>query len=323
MSVFTSVSRDALVAFLATHEAGSLVDYRGIAAGVENTNYFVDTTDGCYVLTLFERLAPDALPFYLGLMAHLARAGVACPAPRPDRAGHLSAMLCGKPAAFVSRLPGQPVDTPTAAHCACIGDWLAHMHAVGASFPVRLDNPCGAAWRAATAARLAHHLPARPQQLLAAEIRFQQTATEHLADLPRGIVHADLFRDNALFADAPAGSEPRLGGVIDFYFAGEDCLLFDLAVTANDWCASADGTLDPARTQALLAAYAARRPLTDGERVAWPIMLRAAALRFWVSRLADLHMPRQGALVQVKDPAEYQGILETRIGDESPPWLPA
>lgn len=320
MSVYTTVPREALVAFLASHGAGELIAYQGIADGVENTNYFVDTSDGRFVLTVFERLEPGALPFYLGLMAHLAAAGVACPAPVADRHGALSALLCGKPAALVSRLAGRPVDTPTAAHCACIGDWLAGMHTAAASFPGRLANPRGAAWRAATAAALDRRLAADERPLLVRELAVEQAAAPALAGLPRGIVHADLFRDNALFTnDAP---QPRLGGVIDFYFAGADCLLFDLAVTANDWCRLPSGQLDAARTGALLAAYHARRPLEAAEQAAWPTLLRIAALRFWLSRLADLHLPREGDLVKVKDPSEYRRILEACHAEPVPPWLP-
>jgi len=320
VSVYTTIPRAALVAFLASHGAGALIAYQGIAEGVENTNYFVDTDAGRFVLTVFERLEPGALPFYLGLMAHLAAAGVACPAPVADRRGAWSATLCGKPAALVSRLAGRPVETPTAAHCACIGDWLAGMHTAAASFPGRLANPRGAAWRTATAAALNDRLAADERALLARELAAEQAAAPALAALPRGVVHADLFRDNALFADT--GPQPRLGGVIDFYFAGEDCLLFDLAVTANDWCRAPSGHLDPARTGALLAAYHARRPLGAAEHAAWPPLLRIAALRFWLSRLADLHLPREGDLVKVKDPGEYRRILEVGRTEPVPPWRP-
>lgn len=320
MSVFTSVDQGALEAWLAGHAVGRLTHYAGIAAGVQNTNYFVDTDGGRYVLTLFEHADTSALPFYLGLMAHLAAAGIACPAPVPDRSGALASPLCGKPAVLVSRLAGAPVMQPAPAHCAAIGDWLAQMHAAAQSYGAALDNPCGAAWRQAAAQRVLPLLPAADARVLRDEIARHTAAAAAYAALPQGIVHADLFRDNALFA---APETARLGGVIDFYFAGRDCLLLDLAITVNDWCLGAYGLLDPARVAALLAAYDRRRPLTAAEAAAWPELLRLAALRFWLSRLVDLLLPRDGALVSVKDPEEYGGLLRRHAAAAGQPWLPA
>lgn len=320
MSVFTTVDQSALEAWLACHAVGRLQRFAGIAEGVQNTNYFVDTDAGRYVLTLFEHADTAVLPFYLGLMAHLAAAGVACPAPEADRAGQWSSTLCGKPAVLVSRLSGVPVLAPAAAHCAAIGTWLAQMHRAAGSYPARVDNPCGASWRAATAARVLPHLNAADAALLATEMAHHEACAARYAALPQGIVHADLFRDNALFADP---DRARLGGVIDFYFAGRDCLLLDLAITANDWCLAADGTLDPARAGALLAAYHRVRPLTAAEAAAWPDLLRLAALRFWLSRLADRQQPREGTLVLVKDPDEFGRILRAHAERRAAPWLPA
>lgn len=320
MSVFTSVDQPALEAWLAGHAVGRLQRHVGIAAGVQNTNYFVDTDGGRYVLTLFEHADTSALPFYLGLMAHLAAAGVACPAPVPDRAGALSSPLCGKPAVLVSRLRGAPVMQPAPAHCAAIGAWLAQMHQAAYGYSARLDNPCGAPWRTAAAQRVMPFLSNEDARLLRAEIDRHAAAAATYAALPQGVVHADLFRDNALFAD-PASAQ--LGGVIDFYFAGGDCLLLDLAITANDWCQGEDGTLDPVRTGALLAAYHRTRPLTAAEAAAWPDLLRLAALRFWLSRLVDLHLPRDGALVSVKDPDAFRALLRGHAEARALPWLPA
>jgi homoserine kinase type II len=309
MSVFTPVSRNAASAWLAGHALGTLGELRGIAAGIENTNYFLDAGEQRFVLTLFEKLGPDELPFYLGLMAHLAARGIPCPEPRPDRAGALFSPLAGKPAALVSRLPGKPLDTPDATQCAQIGQVLAQIHLAGADFPLRLANPRGHAWWKATAPQVSPHLSPAEQQLLADELRFQ--ALHRLQDLPGGVIHADLFRDNALFDGA------KLTGVIDFYFACNDHWLYDVAITVNDWCLTQDGELDEARTLALLEAYHAVRPFTAIERGAWPVMLRAAALRFWLSRLYDLHFPRPGELTHAKDPTHFPRLLQRRAAAQS------
>jgi len=287
------------------------------------------------VLTLFERLPPEELPFYLDLMRHLAAQGLACPQPLADEEQRLFSPLCGKPAALLSRLPGRPIALPDPCHCAAIGDWLARMHLAGAGFAPRIANPRGAAWRVATAARVETFLTAAQRSLLQEALAVAATtdpAHPNAArltalprgipqgDLPRGIVHGDLFRDNALFVDNAAGPA-TLAGVIDFYFAAEDALLFDLAVAVNDWCLGADGvTLDATLTQALLAAYATRRTPSEAERAAWPAMLCQAALRFWLSRLDDYFLPRQGdrdALVTTKDPADYERILQQRLAAQS------
>lgn len=322
MSVFTPVDSTSLNHWLAGHAVGTAEKLTPIAEGVENTNYFLDTTQGRFVLTLFERLEPAALPFYLGLMHALAAHRVSAPAPHADRAGQLFSSLCGKPAALVSRLPGKPVEQPTAAHCAAIGDWLARMHLALADFSPVFDNPRGISWRAATAERVEPYLDPATRQLLDDSLqKFDRNAALAEPPLPGGIVHADLFRDNALWADAGTA---ELSGVIDFYFAGRDDWLFDLAVTANDWCQSVDGAgLDVGRCRALLGAYHAIRPLTDAERLAWPLLLGRAALRFWLSRLADLHLPRPGDLVKVKDPEEYRLILINRLGLASGSTMPS
>ena len=321
MSVYTPVDPDALARWLEQHEAGSATALTPVAEGVENTNYFLDTTSGRFVLTLFERLEPAALPFYLGLMHTLSAHRVSAPDPLPDRHGQLFSPLCGKPAALVSRLAGRPIDHPAPAHCAAIGDWLARMHLALADSKNAIANPRGAAWRADTAAQVRPRLDEPARQLLdAALASFDRP--QSAAGLPRGVIHADLFRDNALWRDA---ERAELSGVIDFYFAGVDDWLLDLAITANDWCLAAEGQLDPARCRALLAAYHAVRPLVAAERAAWPTLLGRAALRFWLSRLADLHLPRAGHLVKVKDPDEYRTILSQRLAlatrPGNAPWL--
>ena len=307
MSVYTPVSESQLASWLTGYSVGAPVALEPIAAGIENTNYFVTTGHGRYVLTLFERLPVEELTFYLGLMSHLARHGIPCPAPIADLRDRTLSTLNGKPAALVTRLEGASVDRPDVEQCAELGALLARMHLAARSFTAYLDNPRGPRWWRHAAAELQPFLDAPRREALSAELAFQ--SGQRFAELPRGAVHADLFRDNALFSGA------RISGVIDFYFAGVDCYLFDVAVCANDWCLvdpASDRQLDPVKTRALLEAYAAVRPFTPGERAAWPAMLRAAALRFWLSRLLDLHRPRPGELVKVHDPEPFRDILTLR-----------
>ena len=314
MSVYTKVSEAQLADWLKAYSVGTLVELKGIAAGIENTNYFVTTTHGRYVLTLFERLPAKDLPFYLGLMAHLARHGIPCPSPIADRRNRLLAELNGKPAALVTRLPGATLTAPTAAHCTEVGAVLADMHVAGQSYPGALENPRGPKWWREAAREVLPFLDAPRAQLLESELAFQSRFRR--VALERGPVHADLFRDNVLFEGT------RIGGVIDFYFAGVDAWLFDVAVTLNDWCVTPDGALDGARAGAFLTAYHAVRPFTAAERDAWPVMLRAAALRFWLSRLHDFHLPRPGELVHAHDPEHFRRILELRIRDAGClPWV--
>lgn len=308
MSVYTTVTADELSAWLADYNVGTLLDLHGIPAGIENTNYFVDTTAGRYVLTLFEKLTAAELPFYLGLMAHLSGRGIPSARPLPDRAGSLLGELNGKPAALVTFLPGKDVEHPAAAQCAAVGTVLARIHLAGQSYTSRMDNPRGLPWWQEVMPRLLRFLPADDAALLREEVDFQ--ARHRHVDLPRGAIHADLFRDNVLFEDS------RIAGVIDFYFACTDALLYDVAISVNDWCLESDGRLDPGRTTALLEAYRKARPFTPEEPAAWPAMLRAAALRFWISRLYDFHLPRPGELTHAKDPGHFRGILKQHIAHE-------
>jgi homoserine kinase type II len=304
LSVYTPVSQAELADWLCHYSVGRLESFEPIAAGIENSNFFVDTTQGRYVLTLFERLPADELPFYLNLMAHLARHGIPSPAPIADLRDQYLQRLNGKPAALVTRLPGRSLERPGTAECAELGALLARLHLAGRSYPAYLDNPRGPKWWRIAAADVQPFLDQAQRALLADELAFQ--TQQRFPDLPRGPVHADLFRDNALF------EQGRISGVIDFYFAGVDRLIYDVAVCANDWCLDGDLGLEAARTQALLAAYDAVRPLSALERAAWPAMLRAAALRFWLSRLHDFHLPRPGMLVHAHDPEHFRKILECR-----------
>jgi len=313
MSVYTRVERQQLEAFLNNFATGELVDYVGISAGIENTNYFVTTAHGRYVLTLFEQLGADELPFFLNLMAHLAEHDVPTAHPLANRHGSYLDELCAKPAALVQRLSGSTLEQPAVAHCAAIGTALAQFHIAGQSYPLDRANPRGPHWWREAVAKLHEQLHPEQAAQLDAEISFQ--FSHRFDQLPRGIIHADLFRDNALFAGE------KLSGIIDLYYACSDALLYDVAVTVNDWCVTKARELDPARTQALLHAYAAERPFTADEHAAWPVMLRAAALRFWLSRLLDLHFPREGELTHTKDPQAFARLLAAH--QRHTPALPA
>jgi len=317
MAVFTSLTEAELKPWLTAYDAGELRSLTGIAAGIENSNFFLDTTRGHYVLTIFEKLTPAELPFYLGLTAHLEHGGIPCPGPLPDRAGRHFSLLKGKPAAIVRRLPGKSHMDPSDADRAQVAATLARMHLAGQSYADHQENPRGPHWWAVTAPRVMPFLDAANQALLADELKFQ--ASHRLDTLPRGPVHADLFRDNVLF-DAGA-----LGGFIDFYFAGWDCLLFDVAVCVNDWCIARDGAaigeLIAGQARVFLEAYNAVRPFAPGEQAAWPVMLRAGALRFWLSRLYDFHLPRAGELITPHDPGHFERILKQRRAQAAPPWL--
>ncbi len=312
MSVYTPVSSDELAAWLRNYSVGEPAACEPIESGIENTNYFVTTSQGRYVLTLFERLPADELPFYLNLMAHLARHGIPCPAPIANLADQYLGTLNGKPAALVTRLPGRSLEDPAVAHCGELGALLARMHLAGRSYGAYLENPRGPKWWRFAAREVIPFLDSSKKDLLEKELEFQ--SGQRFPDLPRGPVHADLFRDNALFDGA------RLSGVIDFYFAGVDCLLYDLAVCANDWCLAKDSALEPQRLRTLLSSYHELRPLSSLEAKAWPAMLRAAALRFWLSRLYDFHLPRPGMLVHAHDPEHFRRVLEARLAG-APAWI--
>ena len=296
MAVYTEVRFDEADALFRRLGLGALTDLQGIRSGIENTNYYAATARGQWVLTLFERLSAEQLPYYLRLMEHLALQGIPVPAPQADADGELVHTLAGKPAAVVTRLPGSHRLAPDAAHCAQVGAMLARMHRAGASFTLQQPHLRGLAWWLETAPLVLPHLADGPAALLREELAFQQ----HLAASPAG---------QAL---------PR--GFFDFYFAGTDALLFDVAVCLNDWCSDpASGQLDEARAAVFTAAYERVRPFSAGEVRALPSLLRAAALRFWISRLWDWHLPRSATLLQAKDPAQFERVLRSRIAT---PWHP-
>jgi homoserine kinase type II len=313
MAVFTNVSETELTAWLGNYSLGQLLELQGIASGIENTNYFVTTSNGRFVLTLFEILRSDELPFYLNLMSHLSRHGIPCPNPVANRLNQFLGTLNGKPACIVSRLNGKSTTAPSNLQCAAIGAMLGQMHIAGQSFSQIMPNPRGESWRAATALRVHPFLDAHQAGLLENEITLH--AQQNWASLPQGVIHADLFRDNVLL------EENRVGGLIDFYFACSDALLYDVAITVNDWCMKADGILDAAKTQAFLRAYHAVRPLFDSEHKAWTLMLRVASLRFWLSRLFDKYLPRDGELINAHDPLHFERILKNHIATAQTIWL--
>jgi homoserine kinase type II len=310
MSVFTTVSLEQLRVWLESYPPiGGVRELRGIASGITNTNYFVITDTNRYVLTLFEHHHAEELPYFLNLMAHLSDQGIACPKPLANLKHGYLGQLNGKPAAMVSCLNGKDVHDPAPKHCSMVGDFLARLHIAGQSYPAQMENLRGPHWCAVTAKKVMPCLDAYSQQLLQNELHYQARFRE--LDLPRGVIHGDLFRDNILF------DGDQLGGAIDFYYACNDALIYDLAIAVNDWCVQPDGSLDEPRLKAMLHAYHAQRPLENGEREAWVVMLRAGALRFWLSRLHDFHFPQAGELTHAKDPGQFQRVLEARIKDEA------
>ncbi|MEZ5606813.1 MAG: homoserine kinase [Burkholderiaceae bacterium] len=322
MAVYTEVSEREAGALLRQLGLGELLALRGIEGGIENTNYFVTSSTGDWVLTLFERLTHAQLPFYLHLMKHLAQHGVPVPDPQAKPAGARIAVgeddllhtVCGKPAALVNRLRGKSELNPGTAHCAAVGDMLARAHLATRDYDRRQPNLRGLAWWNETAPAVLPHLDEAQAALLRAELAYQNhiAAGSAHAALPRSAVHADLFRDNVMFAGTP--EQPELTGFFDFYFAGVDTWLFDLAVTLNDWAIELPtGAMHEARTRALLDAYQAVRPLTDAERRLLPAMLRAGALRFWISRLWDFYLPRSASLLTPHDPRHFERVLRQRV----------
>lgn len=310
MAVYTEVSFDEAADFLQALSLGPLQSLKPCAGGIENTNYFVDTDSGQYVLTLFERLSFEQLPFYLQLMKHLAERGIPVPNPAADKNGAILHSLKGKPAAVVNKLTGASELAPGAAHCAQVGAMLARMHLAGQDFNMRQPNLRGLSWWNTTLPTILPHVNAGQRSLLLGELAYQNhiSATSAFKALPTGTVHGDLFRDNVMFENG------KLTGFFDFYFAGCDAFLFDIGVCLNDWCVDLPtGQHDAARAAAFLSAYQAERPLTSQERNLLPAMARAGALRFWISRLWDFYLPREASLLKAHDPTHFERVLRQRV----------
>ena len=315
MAVYTQVSFDQANAFFHTLGLGPLTRLEGCAGGIENTNYFADTAHARYVLTLFERLSAEQLPYYLHLMRHLAQQGIPGPDPAADAHGQLLHSLQGRPSCVVSLLAGKSELQPGTDHCAQVGAMLARMHLAGLSFDRQQPNLRGLDWWKRTVPEVLPFVTPEQSALLQSELQTQEVLAHsaQYAALPRGPIHADLFRDNVMFAPDAQG-HAQLTGFFDFYFAGNDAWVFDIAVCLNDWCVNlADGTADSARTDAFMQAYTSVRPLQAAELAVLATMLRAAALRFWLSRLWDLHLPRQAAMLKAHDPVPFERILRQRI----------
>ncbi len=303
MSVYTEVSRDQLIAFLSDYAVGELVSFQGISDGIENTNYFVTTDQGEFVLTLFEQHAFDELGYFLDVMTFFYQHDIPSAYPAADKNGDYLKTLCGKPAALVMRLSGRGVDdVATVTQCKVIGNVLGKMHVKGQQFKSRRVSERGHDWRLNIADKVLPLLDNDAALLLQDELAFQSEYSN--LDLPIGVTHSDLFRDNALF------DGDKLKGIIDFYYACDEYLLYDLAVAVNDWCADASGLVESQRYEAFMSAYSAQRPLTENEHSNWNLVLRAAALRFWLSRLQDKLFPREGELTQIKDPDYFLTILQ-------------
>ena len=310
MAVFTEVSNKEARELLRRLQLGTLKELRGIEGGIENTNYFLTSDQGEYVLTLFERLTAEQLPFYLHLMKHLAHGGIPVPDPAANKSGDILHTVAGKPAAVVNKLRGKSQLAPEAVHCAAVGATLARMHLVGRDYDRQQPNLRGLPWWNETVPVVLPHIGEEQQALLRSELAYQNHIAEssEYAALPRGPVHADLFRDNVMFD----GEE--LTGFFDFYFAGVDTWLFDLSVCLNDWCIDLPtGVHDAARAQAMLDAYQSVRPLTAAERTLLPAMLRAGALRFWISRLWDFYLPREASMLKPHDPTHFERVLRERV----------
>ena len=350
MAVYTEVSFDEASVLLTRLKLGQLQSMEGCAGGIENTNYFVTTDQGAYVLTLFERLTAAQLPFYLRLMKHLAQHGVPVPDPAIDPAsgpaGSLLYTVNGKPATVVNRLKGKSQLAPTPAHCAAVGGMLAKMHLAARDFPMAQPNLRALPWWNDTVPVIMPYLTPSQATLIQSELAYQNhvAASSTYAALPRGPIHADLFRDNVMFgtedvtavdaatpgvkgaaASTASGIPPKaepapaLTGFFDFYFAGVDTWVFDLAVCLNDWCIDlSTGARCKARTASLMQAYNGVRLLSQAERHTLPAMLRAGALRFWISRLWDLHLPREAAMLQPHDPTHFERVLRQRIASPVP-----
>lgn len=317
MAVYTEVSDEDLIAFVAGYDIGAVTACKGIAEGVENSNYLLTTDRGAYILTLYEkRVSGDDLPFFLGLMGHLAGKGIPCPTPLEDRDGKTLGRLCGRHAAIITFLAGMWPRRTTADHCAGVGEALARLHLAGADFSIHRRNALSVdSWR-----DLLHASGARADEVKPGLADFLTRELDHLeahwpgqeSGLPGGVIHADLFPDNVFFMDG------RLSGLIDFYFACNDMFAYDIAICLNAWCFEADGDFNVTKARRLLSAYGRERELTEAELAALPLLARGSAIRFLLTRLYDWLNTPADALVTPKDPLEYLDKLKFHQGVGGP-----
>jgi homoserine kinase type II len=310
MAVYTDVAAEELAEFLRGYDIGELLSYKGIAEGVENSNFLMHTSKGAYILTLYEkRVAEDDLPYFLTLMAHLCAHGVRCPQPARNRSGAVYSTLAGRPAAIINFLEGMWPRRPNAAHCAGVGEALARMHLAGRDFPMFRANPLSVSgWRPLfdRATDRADSVQAGLRDFIARELDYLEASWPN--DLPVGVIHADLFPDNVFFLG------DKLSGLIDFPFSCNDILAYDVAICLNAWCFEPDHSFNVTKARALLNAYGRIRPLSETEQKALPLLARGAAMRFLLTRLVDFLNVPAGALVKPKDPVEYVRKLRFQQG---------
>ena len=320
MAVYTEVSDEELEEFVAGYDIGEVVSFKGIAEGVENSNYLLQTERGSYILTLYERRTkPEDLPFFLGLMEHLAERGLACPTPLHGRDGISLRSLCGRPAAIVTFLTGLSPRRITAGHCHALGAAMAEMHLKGADFPQRRTNDLSVSgWRPLFEASRPRAFEVRAGLAEIIEAELTVLERDWPKDLPKGLIHADMFPDNIFFLPDRQTREERVSGVIDFYFACTDSLAYDVAICLNAWCFENDGSFNATKARMMLHSYGKVRPLSEAELAALPLLARGAAMRFLLTRLYDWLNTPPGAFVKRKDPMEYLRKLRFHQGITGP-----
>ena len=301
MSVFTSVDTDQLNDFLKNYPAGSLQSFKGIEAGITNSNFFVNTDTDRYVLTIVEQESHTDVEWFMQLLAYLHTRNIPCALPLKSSSGHYTQTLANKPATLVECLQGADKTSVTDNDCESIGKVLANFHVSCRDYSLKRTDSRGAAWREETALKVRGRLDAKNKNLL--DEQMQSGYAELCDTLPASVIHADLFRDNVLFAN------DSISGIIDFYYACNGCMLYDLAITFNDWCRNDATDTDISKARALFKGYESVRPLEAAEKTAWPAIVSCAALRFWLSRLADLHFPPDALMTYTKDPGPFQSML--------------
>tara|TARA_S200000501_G_C20808850_1_gene737459 strand:+ start:156 stop:1118 length:963 start_codon:yes stop_codon:yes gene_type:complete len=310
MAVFTRVVLKEIIPWASQFPIGNIISLKDIQSGIENSNFFLSTDKGEYVLTIFEKLSLKELAFCINLMRHLAVKKILVPAPIINYRGEIISTLHGKPATVVTKLEGNWKSAPTFFHCEKVGDMLAKMHLASLDYHLYQPNLRGLAWWNSTIPKVLPFITKKKQNLLESELSFQKNFISSMIykSLPKGPIHADLFRNNVMF------DKEKLSGFFDFYFAGFDTWLFDIAVAVNDWCIElSTGKIDDIKAKSMLSAYNKIRPFSLEEKNAWPSILRAAAFRFWLSRLYDYYVPREAHLLTPHDPMHFEQILEQRI----------